>query len=175
MVATSGDTGSAIADAFYEVAGIDVMIFYPKDKISQFQELQMITYGKNIMAIGINGTFDDCQKYVKMMLKNNELNGMVISANSINIIRLLPQTLYYFYFYSLLKHKYGEKVKTMLYFRYHVEIRNLTGAILAKKLGLPIKYIIAAQNINDTFYRYIKTGKYEKKPSQLTSECDGCW
>ena len=169
MVATSGDTGSAIADAFYEVEGIDVMIFYPKDKISQFQELQMITYGKNIMAIGINGTFDDCQKYVKMMLKNNELNGMVISANSINIIRLLPQTLYYFYFYSLLKHKYGKKVENNVIFSIPCgNCGNLTGAILAKKLGLPIKYIIAAQNINDTFYRYIKTGKYEKKPSQLT-------
>ena len=169
VVATSGDTGSAIADAFFKKPNIDVVILYPKEKITIFQELQMITYGKNITAIGINGTFDDCQSYVKKLLSDPDIKGQIISANSINIARLLPQTLYYFYFYAQLQKNNHNSVANKVIFSIPCgNCGNLTGAIIAKKMGLPIKYIIAGQNSTNTLCKYIDNGVYEPKASRLT-------
>ena len=169
LVATSGDTGSAIADAFYEISNVFVHILYPKDKISDMQELQITSYQKNVIAYGIEGSFDDCQHIVKTAFLDNSLSTFnLLSANSINIARLIPQCLYYFYAFSLL---YNYNINHLC--KIHVSIPcgncgNLTGAVIAKKMGLPIDVLIACQNDNDTFIKYLDTGIYKKQPSIYT-------
>jgi threonine synthase len=173
LVATSGDTGSAVANGFFDVKGIDVKILFPKGKVSPYQEFQMTTLGKNIQAIEVEGTFDDCQKMVKEAFNDTKLREKVTlsSANSINVARLLPQMLYYFLAYKQLKIQ-GNLGKTnskkLVVSVPSGNLGNISAGLIAKKIGLPIERFIAAHNANDTFYNYLKTGKYEQKSSVLT-------
>jgi threonine synthase len=166
LVATSGDTGGAVAAGFYNTPGIEVIILYPKGKVSDLQEKQLTTLGKNISALEIDGTFDDCQAIVKQAFHNPELNEKynLSSANSINIARLIPQTFYYFEAYKQVK-KYGKKV---VFSVPSGNFGNLTAGLIAKKMGLPIDHFIAATNINKIVPDYLKTGIYEPKPSVAT-------
>ncbi len=166
VVATSGDTGSAVAAGFYDVPGINVFILYPKGKVSPLQEKQLTTWGKNIKAVEVEGTFDDCQALAKKLLSDRALNTQIniSSANSINIARLIPQSFYYFSSYADLK-LFGNS------FAYSVpsgNFGNLTAGLLAKKMGLPIDFFIAATNVNDVFPNYLQTGTYTPKPSVET-------
>ncbi len=160
LTATSGDTGGAVAQAFYGMNRIKVVILFPKDEISILQKKQMTTLGKNIIAIGINGKFDDCQHYVKTAFADPELkNYNFSSANSINFGRLMPQTLYYFWSYSRIIEKKDEKV---IFSVPSGNFGNLTGGLIAHKMGLPVKRFISAVNENDEFPQYLNTGVYEK-------------
>lgn len=170
LVATSGDTGSAVANGFFDVKGIDVKILFPKGKVSPYQEFQMTTLGKNIQAIEVEGNFDDCQKLVKEAFNDTELRQKVTlsSANSINVARLLPQMLYYFLAYKQLKIQDNLKAKKLVVSVPSGNLGNVTAGLVAKKMGLPIERFIAAHNANDTFYTYLQTGKYQQKSSVLT-------
>ena len=166
LVATSGDTGSAVAHGFFNVEGIKVTILYPKGKISEIQEKQFTTLGANITAIEINGTFDDCQALVKKAFLDKELNEKMTlsSANSINIGRLIPQSFYYIYAYKQLDDK-----TLPLYFSVPSgNFGNLTAGLIAKRMGLPVTKMIAANNSNDVFTLYYETGKFEPKTSVKT-------
>ena len=166
LVATSGDTGAAVASGFHGVDGIDVFILYPKDKISKIQEKQISTYSGNIFPVKVEGTFDDCQKMVKSALVDNELvkKFNFTSANSINISRWIPQMLYYFFAYMQ-----TEKQKDDISFSIPSgNYGNLFSCLLSRKLGLPIKNIISANNINNPVEKYILTGKYKPQPSMRT-------
>jgi len=165
LTATSGDTGGAVAQAFYEMPRIKVVVLYPKDEISDLQRKQMTTLGKNVIAFGINGKFDDCQKLVKTAFADKELKNINLSsANSINIGRLLPQTLYYFWSYSRIVKTKEEKV---IFSVPSGNFGNLTGGLIAKKMGLPIKRFISAVNENDEFPNFLRTGLYNKvEPSK---------
>jgi threonine synthase len=166
LVATSGDTGSAVAHGFLNVDGIRVTILYPKGKVSDIQEKQFTTLGANITAIEIDGTFDDCQSFVKQAFLDKDLNEKLTlsSANSINISRLIPQSFYYFYAYKQLENKNKD-----LYFTVPSgNFGNLTAGLFAKKMGLPVTKMIAATNNNDIFTHYIQTGNFEPKPSVQT-------
>ena len=169
LVSTSGDTGSAIASAFKNISNIDVIILYPNNRVSKFQEKQLTTNYNNIIAFSLDGSFDKCQNFAKKAFVDKDLNSFnLISANSINIARLIPQTLYYFYTYSLLKKQFGNKVDNNLIFSVPCgNCGNLTGGILAKKMGLPIKFI-SSQNTNNTFNNFLRTGFYFKKKSEKT-------
>lgn len=164
LVATSGDTGSAVAQAFLDIPAIQVIILYPKGKISTIQEKQLTTVGHNVTALEIEGTFDDCQDLVKKAFRDPELrkSKRLTSANSINIARIIPQTFYYFYAFSRLKE--SPFVVSIPCGNYG----NLTAALFAKKMGLPIERIVAATNINDAFPKYLKTGVFIPQPSQPT-------
>jgi len=165
LVATSGDTGSAVANGFYETENVDVVILYPKGKVSHVQELQLTTLGKNIKALTVNGTFDDCQAMVKNAFLDNDLNDIQLtSANSINIARWLPQMWYYFFAYKQLKQKNKELVISVP----SGNFGNICAGILGKKLGLPINHFIASTNANNVVTTYLKTKKYTPKPSQQT-------
>ncbi len=166
LVATSGDTGGAVAAGFYDTPGIEVIILYPKGKVSDLQEKQLTTLGKNITALEIDGTFDDCQAIVKQAFLDEELceKYNLSSANSINIARLIPQSFYYFEAYKQVK-KYGKKV---VFSVPSGNFGNLTAGLLAKKMGLPIDHFIAATNMNKIVPDYLKTGVYEPKPSVAT-------
>lgn len=166
VVATSGDTGSAVASGFFNVPGIKVYILYPKGKVSFLQEKQLSTWGGNITAIEVEGTFDDCQALAKQILSDKELNKkfFLTSANSINIARLIPQSFYYFCAYAQLK----ELNKPMVFSVPSGNYGNITGGFIAKKMGLPIEHFIAASNANDIVPQYLKSGKYEPKPSVQT-------
>lgn len=166
LVATSGDTGSAIADAFYGVQGIRVVILYPKGKISAIQEKQMTTYGRNITALEVNGTFDDCQSLVKKAFGDKELNEMMTltSANSINIARLIPQSFYYFYAYAQMRPLTPPPVISVP----SGNFGNLTAGLLAMRMGLPVARFVAATNINDTIPKFLETGHYSPEPSKQT-------
>lgn len=160
LTATSGDTGGAVAQAFYEMDRITVVVLFPKNEISKLQRKQMTTLGKNITAIGIKGKFDDCQRYVKKAFADGELSHLRLSsANSINFGRLLPQTLYYFWGYSRIVEKKGEKV---IFSVPSGNFGNLMGGLIAYNMGLPVKRFIAAVNENDEFPNFLKTGTYEK-------------
>jgi len=166
LVATSGDTGSAVANGFLGVKNVDVCILYPKGKVSDFQERQMTTLGRNIHAIEIDGTFDDCQRLVKSAFLDKELTKSLglTSANSINVARFLPQSIYYFY-------AYGQLAKIGMPIVFSVpsgNYGNLTAGLVAKKLGLPIHHLIAASNANDIVPHYLQTGHYQPKPSVST-------
>jgi threonine synthase len=163
LVATSGDTGSAVADGFFNVENVEVVILYPQGKVSDLQEKQMTTLGGNIHAIAIDGNFDDCQRLVKTAFGDEELSSRygLTSANSINIARLLPQMLYYFYAYGLVADKNNPMVFSVPSGNYG----NLTAGILAKKMGLPVQHFIAATNANDIVPNYLTTGNFEPKPS----------
>lgn len=167
LVATSGDTGSAVANGFYNVDGVEVRILFPKGKISAYQEFQMTSLGKNIHPIEVDGTFDDCQQLVKEAFQNEVLNQQLnlSSANSINIARLLPQMLYYF-----LAWKQAQIVgeKEVVFSVPSGNLGNLTAGIMAKKMGLPVKQFIAAMNNNDAFTNYLSTGDYLPKSSLST-------
>ena len=166
VVATSGDTGSAVAAGFYNVPGIKVYILYPKGKVSFLQEKQLTTWGKNIVAIEVNGTFDDCQTIVKQLLSDELLNSKIrlTSANSINIARLIPQSFYYFSSFAQLQ-LLG---KPIIYAVPSGNYGNLTAGILAQKMGLPITQFVAASNVNDIIPNYLKTGDYSPQKSIQT-------
>jgi len=167
LVATSGDTGGAVALGFLGVPNTRVTILYPKGKVSPIQELQLTTNGQNIRAIEVKGTFDDCQALVKQAFADDELNAKfrLTSANSINISRLIPQTFYYFNTYAQLK-KQG--LNNVIFSVPSGNFGNIGAGLLAYKLGLPVKQFIAATNVNDTVPRFLETGVYETKPSTQT-------
>lgn len=168
LVATSGDTGSAVANGFLGVEGIHVYVLYPKGKVSEIQEKQFTTLGRNITAVEVDGTFDDCQALVKSAFMDQELNErmQLTSANSINVARFLPQAFYYFYAYAQMK-KLG-RVKELVVCVPSGNFGNITAGLFAKRMGLPVKRFIAANNRNDIFYQYLKTGQYAPKPSVQT-------
>ena len=168
LVATSGDTGSAVANGFLGVDGIHVYVLYPKGKVSKIQESQFTTLGKNITAVEIDGVFDDCQALVKSAFMDKELNEhmKLTSANSINVARFLPQAFYYFYAYAQLK-KLG-KEKDFVICVPSGNFGNICAALFGHQMGLPVKRFIAANNANDIFYNYLQTGKYEPKASVQT-------
>lgn len=168
LVATSGDTGSAVANGFLGVEGIHVYVLYPKGKVSEIQEKQFTTLGQNITAIEVDGTFDDCQALVKNAFMDKELNEhmQLTSANSINVARFLPQAFYYFYAYAQMK-KQG-KADNLVICVPSGNFGNITAGLFAKEIGLPICRFIAANNANDIFFNYLKTGIYEPKPSIQT-------
>ncbi|MCJ0742111.1 threonine synthase [Pedobacter montanisoli] len=167
LVATSGDTGGAVALGFLGVPNTRVTILYPKGKVSPIQELQLTTNGQNIRAIEIEGTFDDCQALVKQAFADEELNLKLrlTSANSINIARLIPQTFYYFNAYAQLKRKGVEQVTFAVP---SGNFGNIGAGLLAYRMGLPVKQFIAATNVNDTVPRYLESGIYQTKPSVPT-------
>jgi threonine synthase len=168
LVATSGDTGSAVANGFYNIPGIKVYILYPSGLVSDIQEKQFTTLGNNITALEVNGTFDDCQRLVKSAFLDSELNESMVltSANSINVARFLPQAFYYFNAYARL---HENEVSDELVFSVPSgNFGNLTAGIFAKFLGLPVKRFIAANNENDIVYNYLKTGIYQPRESVAT-------
>lgn len=168
LVATSGDTGSAVANGFLGVEGIHVYVLYPKGKVSEIQEKQFTTLGQNITALEVEGTFDDCQALVKSAFMDKELNDhlLLTSANSINVARFLPQAFYYFYAYAQLK-KLG-KADHMVVCVPSGNFGNITAGLFGKHMGLPISRFIAANNKNDIFYQYLQTGVYNPRPSITT-------
>jgi len=167
LVATSGDTGGAVALGFLGIPNTRVTILYPKGKVSPIQEQQLTTLGQNIRAIEVDGTFDDCQALVKQAFADEELNQKfrLTSANSINISRLIPQTFYYFNAYAQLKRK---GFKEVVFSVPSGNFGNIGAGLLAYKMGLPVKQFIAATNVNDTVPRFLETGVYETKPSVQT-------
>ena len=168
LVATSGDTGSAVANGFLGVDGIHVYVLYPKGKVSPIQECQFTTLGKNITAIEVDGVFDDCQALVKNAFMDAELNQhmKLTSANSINVARFLPQAFYYFNAYARMKEIVNRQSLVMCV--PSGNFGNICAALFGHAMGLPITRFIAANNANDIFYKYLQTGKYEPKPSQQT-------
>ena len=168
LVATSGDTGSAVANGFLGVEGIHVYVLYPKGKVSPIQECQFTTLGQNITAIEVDGVFDDCQALVKSAFMDAELNEhmMLTSANSINVARFLPQAFYYFNAYARMK-ALG-KADNLVMCVPSGNFGNICSALFGHEMGLPIKRFIAANNANDVFFNYLQTGKYEPKASVQT-------
>ena len=166
LVATSGDTGGAVANGFLGVEGIDVVILYPKGKVSEIQEKQLTTLGKNITAIEVNGVFDDCQRMVKKAFLDADITNQrkLTSANSINLARWLPQMFYYFLAYKQLMDKDQELVFSVP----SGNFGNICAGMLAREMGLPIDHFIAANNTNDTVVNYMQTEEYEPKQSVAT-------
>ena len=166
LVATSGDTGGAVADGFLGVKGIKVVILYPKGKVSPIQEKQLTTLGQNITALEVDGVFDDCQDMVKSAFLDTQIKQKVqlTSANSINVARWLPQMFYYFFAYKALK----EKNQKLVFSVPSGNFGNLCAGLLAKKMGLPIDHFIASTNVNDTVPQYLKTGQYSPKKTIQT-------
>jgi threonine synthase len=166
LVATSGDTGSAVANGFYGVDGINVFILYPSGKVSAIQEKQLTTLGKNITALEIEGTFDDCQDLVKSAFVDKELNEKLnlSSANSINIARLIPQSFYYINAFKQVKSKNKKIVVSVP----SGNLGNITAGLIAHKMGLPVDMFIAATNSNDVFTKYLSSGKFEPRKSVQT-------
>lgn len=170
LVATSGDTGSAVANGFLGVEGIHVYVLYPKGKVSEIQEKQFTTLGQNITALEVDGTFDDCQALVKSAFMDKELNDhlLLTSANSINVARFLPQAFYYFYAYAQLKKMGQADNKKVVVCVPSGNFGNITAGLFGKQMGLPVSRFIAANNKNDIFYQYLQTGKYNPRPSVAT-------
>lgn len=170
LVATSGDTGSAVANGFLGVEGIHVYVLYPKGLVSPIQECQFTTLGHNITALEVDGTFDDCQTLVKSAFMDEELNAhmKLTSANSINVARFLPQAFYYFYAYAQLKKISESAAANMVVSVPSGNFGNITAGLFAKRMGLPVKRFIAANNRNDIFLEYLKTGEYKPRPSVAT-------
>ncbi|MBQ2502610.1 MAG: threonine synthase [Bacteroidales bacterium] len=168
LVATSGDTGSAVANGFLGVEGTRVFVLYPKGKVSPIQECQFTTLGRNITALEIDGVFDDCQALVKNAFMDDELNSLMklTSANSINVARFLPQSFYYFYAYAQMKAR--GLADNLVVCVPSGNFGNICSALFAKAMGLPVKRFIAANNINDVFYKYLQTGVYTPKHSVQT-------
>ena len=177
LVATSGDTGSAVANGFLGVPGIHVYVLYPQGKVSPIQECQFTTLGQNITAIEVDGVFDDCQAMVKSAFMDEELNlhMKLTSANSINVARFLPQSFYYFWAYAQLK-KQGIAVNgapsavapKLVACVPSGNFGNICSALFGRRMGLPIDRFIAANNANDIFYNYLQTGQYNPRPSTAT-------
>lgn len=172
LVATSGDTGSAVANGFLGIDGIHVYVLYPKGKVSKIQESQFTTLGRNITALEVDGVFDDCQALVKNTFMDKELNDhmKLTSANSINVARFLPQAFYYFNAYAQLKHMglVGPGRKDMVVCVPSGNFGNITAGLFGVRMGLPVKHFIAANNANDIFYNYLQTGIYSPQPSKQT-------
>lgn len=168
LVATSGDTGSAVANGFLGVEGIHVFVLYPSGKVSDIQEAQFTTLGKNITALEVDGTFDDCQALVKNAFMDEELNSQLrlTSANSINVARFLPQSFYYFHAWAqLMRHNPTAKAVISVP---SGNLGNLTAGLFAKRMGLPVERFIAANNRNDVFREYLLTGNYSPRSSVQT-------
>lgn len=168
LVATSGDTGSAVANGFLGVEGIHVYVLYPKGKVSKIQESQFTTLGDNITALEIDGVFDDCQALVKSAFMDEELNNhmKLTSANSINVARFLPQAFYYFNAYARMKSQ--SLADNLVVCVPSGNFGNITAGLFGHQMGLPIRHFIAANNSNDIFYKYLTTGRYEPQPSKQT-------
>ncbi|MCB0708328.1 MAG: threonine synthase [Chitinophagaceae bacterium] len=166
LVATSGDTGGAVAQGFYDVEGVDVVILYPSGKVSNVQEKQLTTLGKNIYALEVDGTFDECQQMVKAAFADSMLNKKLklTSANSINVARWLPQQFYYFYLWKQWKDKNNPPVVAVP----SGNFGNICAGLLARQSGLPIKHFIAACNTNDTVPQFLNTGNYHPKKAIAT-------
>lgn len=166
LAATSGDTGSAVANGFLNTPGIEVILLYPSKKVSKIQEQQLTTLGQNITALEVNGTFDDCQRLVKEAFACSELTGKIklTSANSINVARLIPQSFYYHYAFS----RISDAKNGVVFAVPSGNLGNLTGGLIAKRMGLPVHKYIAALNSNDIFSNYLKTGLFSPKPSVNT-------
>lgn len=168
LVATSGDTGSAVANGFLGVDGIHVYVLYPKGKVSPIQECQFTTLGRNITAIEVDGVFDDCQALVKKAFMDEELNAhmKLTSANSINVARFLPQAFYYFNAYARMKELGLEENLVMCV--PSGNFGNICSALFGKRMGLPVKRFVAANNANDVFFKYLQNGVYEPMASVQT-------
>ena len=168
IVATSGDTGSAVANGFLGVEGIDVIVLYPKGKVSEIQEKQFTTLGRNITALEVDGNFDDCQRLVKSAFMDGELNRIMTltSANSINVARFLPQAFYYFNAYAQLQR--AGKAENVVFCVPSGNFGNITAGLIAWRMGLPAKRFIAANNRNDVFFEYLRTGVYTPRVSVQT-------
>jgi threonine synthase len=166
LVATSGDTGSAVANGFLGIPGIRVHVLYPKGKVSEIQEKQFTTLGQNITALEIDGTFDDCQALVKSAFMDEDLKKKltITSANSINVARFLPQAFYYFNAFAKLE----DKSRKIVFSVPSGNFGNLTAGLFAKRMGLPVSKFIAANNRNNIVYNYLGTGIYEPRPSVST-------
>ncbi|MGF1558679.1 MAG: threonine synthase [Flavobacteriaceae bacterium] len=166
LVATSGDTGGAVANGFLGVDGVQVVILYPSGKVSDIQELQLTTLGKNITALEVDGTFDDCQKMVKTAFLDVDLQDkmQLTSANSINVARWLPQLFYFLFAYKQAK----SKGKEIIFSVPSGNFGNICAGMLAQRLGMPVKHFVAATNRNDTVPEFMKTGEYHPKPSTAT-------
>ena len=166
LVATSGDTGSAVANGFYGLDNIDVVLLYPSGKVSNIQEKQLTTLDKNITAVEVEGTFDDCQRFVKQAFADEALKKKMTlsSANSINIARLIPQSFYYFSAYAQIQ----DKSKPVIFSVPSGNFGNLTAGLFAKNIGLPVAKFIAAVNANDVFPKYLDSGEFTAKPSVKT-------
>ena len=166
LVATSGDTGSAVANGFLGVPGTRVVVLYPSGKVSEIQEKQFTTLQQNVTALEVAGTFDDCQRLVKEAFLDAELRRkfFLTSANSINIARLIPQSFYYFYAYAQLK----DKNRPVVFSVPSGNFGNITAGLLAKRMGLPIRRFVASTNINDIVPAYLKTGAFNPRPSSST-------
>jgi len=167
LVATSGDTGSAVAHGFYKVEGVEVCLLFPKGKVSNLQEQQMATLGENVTALEVEGVFDDCQRLVKQAFTDDDLNlkMQLSSANSINIARLLPQSFYYAYAVSELQKK---GIDEPVFSVPSGNFGNLTGGLLAMKMGMPAKHFLAATNMNDVVPEYLKGDKFQPRDSIQT-------
>ena len=162
LVATSGDTGGAVANGFLGVKGVNVVILYPKGKVSEIQEKQLTTLGQNITALEVDGVFDDCQEMVKNAFLDSGLSNVnLTSANSINVARWLPQMFYYFIAYRSLK----QKNKKLVFSVPSGNFGNICAGIMGQQMGLPIDYFIASTNVNDSVPRYLETGTYEPQPT----------
>ena len=165
LVATSGDTGGAVASGFLGVKGVEVIILYPSGKVSDIQERQLTTLGQNITALEVDGVFDDCQDMVKKAFLDIDLkNKNLTSANSINIARWLPQMFYFFFAYKALK----KQNKPLIFSCPSGNFGNICAGIIAKKMGLPIEHFVASTNVNDTVPRFLEKGIYDPKPSKAT-------
>ena len=166
LVATSGDTGGAVANGFLGVDGVKVVILYPSGKVSDIQERQLTTLGQNITALEVNGTFDDCQKMVKTAFLDDDLlqNMQLTSANSINVARWLPQLFYFLFAYKQAK----SQGKEIVFAVPSGNFGNICAGLMAQRLGMPVKHFIAATNVNDTVPEFMKTGNYNPKPSTPT-------
>ena len=166
LVATSGDTGGAVANGFLGVDGVKVVILYPSGKVSDIQEKQLTTLGKNITALEVEGTFDDCQNMVKTAFLDEELiqNMQLTSANSINVARWLPQMFYFLFAYKEMK----SKGKDIIFSVPSGNFGNICAGIMAQRLGMPCKHFIASTNVNDVVPRYMDTGEYDPKASIAT-------
>ena len=166
LVATSGDTGGAVANGFLGVEGIDVVILYPKGKVSDIQEKQLTTLEQNITALEVDGVFDDCQRMVKRAFLDNEIttHRRLTSANSINLARWIPQMFYYFLAYKQLQ----DKNRKLVFSVPSGNFGNICAGMLAREMGLPIDHFVAANNSNDTVTNYLETSEYRSKPSVPT-------
>jgi threonine synthase len=164
LVATSGDTGGAVANGFLGAKGVNVVILYPSGKVSDIQEKQLTTLGKNITALEVDGVFDDCQEMVKTAFLDEEISKKLTSANSINVARWLPQMFYFFFAYKELQNKN----KDLIFSVPSGNFGNICAGMMAQKLGLPIKHFIASTNVNDTVPNYLVDGIYKPKPSKAT-------
>lgn len=166
LVATSGDTGSAVANGFLGVPGIRVVVLYPEGKVSDIQEKQFTTLGRNVTALEVKGTFDDCQRLVKTAFADDELREayFLTSANSINIARLIPQSFYYFHGYARRK----DRTKPVVFSVPSGNFGNLTAGLFAKRMGLPVRHFVAATNANDVVPKYLSTGVMTPRPSRHT-------